>query len=39
MSDTKNLFNVFYSAADTCTGPAFTTVPEVVDFIKAHPQD
>jgi predicted GH43/DUF377 family glycosyl hydrolase len=39
MSDCINLFNVFYGAADTCTGLAFTTVQEVAVFIKAHPQD
>jgi len=30
---------IYYGAADTCTGLVFTTVQEVVDFIKKHPQD
>ena len=30
---------IYYGAADTCTGLAFTTVQEVVDFVKAHPQE
>jgi beta-1,4-mannooligosaccharide/beta-1,4-mannosyl-N-acetylglucosamine phosphorylase len=30
---------IYYGAADTVTGLAFTTVDELVKFIKTHPQD
>jgi len=29
---------IYYGAADTITGLVFSTVDEIVDFIKAHPQ-
>jgi beta-1,4-mannooligosaccharide/beta-1,4-mannosyl-N-acetylglucosamine phosphorylase len=30
---------IYYGAADTCTGLVFSTVQEVIDFIKKYPQD